>query len=73
MIKDARKQMNGACHIRLRQVTRMDDMGWRRLVGLMKLQVSFAKEPYKRDDIMQKRPIILSILLTVATPYDDDG
>jgi len=51
----------------------MDDMGWRRLVGLMKLQVSFAKEPYKRDDIMQKRPIILSILLTVATPYDDDG
>jgi len=22
------------------------------------LQVSFAKEPYKRDDILQKRPII---------------
>ena len=35
----------------------------------MKLYVSFAKEPYKRDDILQKRPIILSILLTVATPY----
>ena len=33
-----------------------------------KLQVSFAKEPYKRDNILQKRPIILSILLTVATP-----
>jgi len=32
------------------------------------LQVSFAKEPYKRDDILQKRPITLSILLTVATP-----
>jgi len=29
----------------------------------------FAKEPYKRDNIPQKRPIILSILLTVATPY----
>jgi len=29
-----------------------------------------AKEPYKRDDVLQKRPIILSILLTVATPYD---
>jgi len=29
----------------------------------------FAKEPYKTDDILQKRPIILSILLTVATPY----
>ena len=34
-------------------------MGWLRLVGSLKLQVSFAKEPYKRDDILQKRPIIL--------------
>ena len=34
-----------------------------------KLQVSFAKEPYERGNILQKRPIILSILLTVATPY----
>ena len=31
--------------------------------------VSFAKEPYKRDDILQKRPRILRILLTVATAY----
>ena len=31
--------------------------------------VSFAKEPYKRDYILQKRPIISAILLTVATPY----
>ena len=30
---------------------------------------SIAKEPYKRDNILQKRPIISSILLTVATPY----
>jgi len=45
------------------------DMAWLRLVGSIKLQVSFAKEPYKRDDILQKRPVILSILLTVATPY----
>jgi len=44
-------------------------MGWLRLVGSIKSLVSFAKEPYKRDDILQKRPIILSILLTVATPY----
>jgi len=44
-------------------------MGWLQLVGSIKLQVSFAKETYKRDDILQKRPIILSILLTVATPY----
>ena len=39
------------------------------LVGPIKLYVSYAKEPYKRDDILQKRPIILSFLLTVATPY----
>ena len=45
------------------------DMGWLWLIGSIKLQVSFAKEPYKRDDILQKRPIILSILLTVTTPY----
>jgi len=31
-------------------------MGWLRLVGSLKLQVCFAKEPYKRDDILQKRP-----------------
>jgi len=44
-------------------------MGWLPLVGSLKLQVSFAKEPYKRDDILQKRPIILRSLLIVATPY----
>jgi len=37
------------------------------------LHVSFAKEPYKRDDILQKRPIILRSLLIVATPYVDEG
>jgi len=46
-------------------------MGWLRLVGSLKLQVSFAKEPYKRDDILQQRPIILRSLLIVATPYKD--
>ena len=44
-------------------------MGWLWLVGSTKLLVSLAKEPYKRDNILQKRPIISSILLTVATPY----
>jgi len=43
-------------------------MGWLELVGSIKLQVSFAKEPYKRDNILQKRPIIQSILLIVAAP-----
>jgi len=44
-------------------------MGWLRSVGTLKSQVSFAKEPYKRDYILQKRPIILRSLLIVATPY----
>ena len=42
--------------------------GWLRLVGSLKLQVSFAKEPYERDDILQKRRIMLRSLLIVATP-----
>jgi len=42
---------------------------WLWLVRSIKLYVSFAKEPYKRDNILQKRQIIQSILLTVATPY----
>ena len=41
---------------------------WLRLVGSLKLQVSFAKEPYKRDYILQKRRMILRILLIVANP-----
>jgi len=44
-------------------------MGWLWLVGSIKLQVSFAKELYKRDNILQKRPMILLILLAVATPW----
>jgi len=44
-------------------------MGWLRLVGSLKLQVSFAKEPNKKDDILKKRPIILRSLLIVANPY----
>jgi len=35
----------------------------------LKLQVSFVKETYKRDDILQNRPIILRSLLIEATPY----
>jgi len=37
--------------------------------GIDKLQVSFTKEPYKRDNILQKKPVIESILRTVATSY----
>ena len=44
-------------------------MGWLRSVGSLQLQVSFAKEPCQRDEILQKRPIILMSLLIEATPY----
>jgi len=44
-------------------------MGWLQWVGFLISHVSFAKEPYKRDHIVQKRPIILRSLLIVATPY----
>ena len=44
-------------------------MGWLRLVSSLKSYVSFAKDPYKRDYILQKRPIILRSLLIVALPY----
>ena len=44
-------------------------MGWLRLVGSLKWEVSFAEEPYKRVYILQKRPITLRSLLIVATPY----
>jgi len=37
--------------------------------GSLKLQVAFAKEPYTRDNILQKRPITSRSLLIVATPY----
>ena len=48
----------------------MRDMWWLRLFGSLKLLVSFAKVPCKRDYILQKRPMILRSLLIVATPYD---
>jgi len=44
-------------------------MGWIRLAGSLKLKVSFAKEPYKRDYILKKRPIISKSLLIAANPY----
>ena len=34
---------------------------------LLQMNVSFAKEPYQRDYILQKRPIMLRSLLIVAT------
>ena len=44
-------------------------MGWLRSVGSIKLQVSFAEQRLFYRTLWQKRPIILSIVLTKATPY----
>jgi len=56
-------------HLCLLIFTGFAAMGWLQLVGSIKLQVSFAKETHKRANILEKRPIILWILLTVAIPY----
>jgi len=45
------------------------NMGWLRLVGSLKLQVSFAEYRFFNRALLQKRPIILRSLLIVATPY----
>ena len=37
------------------------------------MYVSFAKEPYKRDDILQKRPVILKSLLLVVKTRETYG
>jgi len=44
-------------------------MGWLRLVGSLKLLVSFAEYCLLYRALLQKRPIILRSLLIVATPY----
>jgi len=44
-------------------------MGWVRFVGSLEIYVSFAKEPYKRDDILRKRRTIWRGLDMVGTPY----
>ena len=43
-------------------------MGWLRLVGSLKLLVSFAEFRLFHRALLQKRPIILRSLLRVATP-----
>ena len=44
-------------------------IGWLRSGGSIKLQVSFAENSLFYRALLLKRPIILSILLTEATPY----
>jgi len=47
-------------------------MGWLRLVGSLKLYVSFAEYCLFYRALLQKRPIILRSLLIEATPYQWD-
>jgi len=49
---------------------RYGHMGWLRLVGSLKLQVSFAEYRLFYRALLQKRPIFLRSLLIVAIPYD---
>ena len=51
--------------------TRSNAMGWLRLVGSIKLQVSFAEYFPFYQALLQKKPTIWSILLTEATPYQN--
>jgi len=44
-------------------------MGWLRLVGSLKLQISFAEYGLFYRALLQKRPVILRSLLVDATPY----
>ena len=39
------------------------DMGWLPFVGSLKLYVSFAKEPYKKDDILPRSYVCIDFLL----------
>jgi len=46
-------------------------MGWLRLVGSLKLYVSFAEYSLFYRALLQKRPIILRSLLIAGTPYSE--
>jgi len=63
---------NESCHIYLTQMSRVTYkciMGWLRLVGSLKLCVSFAEYSFFYRALLQKRPMILRSLLILATPY----
>jgi len=46
-------------------------MGWLRLVGCLKIYVSLQNIGLFCRSLLQKRPMFLSILLIVATPYSN--
>jgi len=65
-------QIKESCHMCMhlwRVNEPLCDMGWLRLVVSIKLQVAFAENRLFYRALLQKRPIIQSILLTEANPY----
>jgi len=50
-------------------LTSLTSMGWLRLLGSLKLQVSYVEYGLFYRALLQKKPIILRSLLTEATPY----
>jgi len=61
--------MEGRDHLSMLWVLWRSTMGWLRLVGSIQFYVSFAEYSLCYRALLQKKPIILSILLTEATPY----
>jgi len=53
----------------MKPIRSQSTMGWLRLVGFLKLQVSFEEYSVFCMVLSEKRPIILRSLLIVATPY----
>ena len=63
------RSWHDVCLIVIRLCIKQRAKGWLRWVSSLKLYISFAKEPCKRDCILQKRPIIWRSPLIVASPY----
>jgi len=64
--------MDDSCHTN-ECIGKFFGMGWLRLVGSFKLQVSCAEYRLVYSALLQKRPVILRSLLIVATPYHSRG
>jgi len=60
-------------HMQIYKYVRCIHMGRLRLVGSLKLYVSFAEHRLFYKALLQKRPIILRSLLVVATPYTQNS
>jgi len=60
-----------ALNVSISRYSSTPNMGWLWLVGSFKLYLSFAEYRLFYRALLQKRPIILRSLLSIATPYPD--